>query len=213
MDIHRPILIVCSAVLITAGFTPPALASPLCIYGGDFDLPIPANPDSSRGWMTDAVIKISDHHTIHDLDVRISVTHTNVFDLQIFLTHSVRAGNGIIEKMICLNMYNFDEFFTGADYRQTIFDDEAAIPIKRAEAPFTGRFKPMAGSLLEVFENDDAFGLWRLRIYDAFYADTGSLESFELMITNPEPASVLLLAVGIVLFLLFRPRRDHGKNI
>ena len=212
MDIHRQILIVCSAILIMTGVPSPALAYPVSIYGGDFDLSIPANPDTTKGWMTDAVIQISDHHRIFDLDVRISLTHTNVFDLQLFLQHTSQTEDGFVTKRICLNMYNLDEFFIGSDYRQTIFDDEAATPIENAQPPFTGRFRPRAGSLLEVFDNTDAYGTWHLRIYDAFHADTGSLNSFELIVENPEPASAMLLAVGIVLILLFRPHRRNLKS-
>ena len=212
MDIRRPKFIACAAFLMLMGVSLPALAYPVCIYGGRFDLPIPANPAASKGWMTDAVIEITDHHPIHDLDVRISLTHTNVFDLQIFLQHSSPAEKGLIQERICLNMYNLDEFFVGADYQQTIFDDEAATPIEQAEPPFIGRFKPRAGAFLEVFDNADAYGSWQLQIYDAFYADTGTLDSFELMIENPEPTTALMLAFGIVLLCLFARHRRNPKN-
>jgi len=105
-------------------------------------------------------------------------------------------------------MYDFkDEFFKGEDYIQTIFDDEAEIPIELGTAPFTGRFRPKTGSLLEVFDGEDAYGLWRLQIYDMWYWDTGSLDRVELIITICEPTTVTLLAFGIGLTALFRPRR------
>ncbi|MCX5637052.1 MAG: hypothetical protein NTX52_05075, partial [Planctomycetota bacterium] len=47
-----------------AGFTLVASASPVRIYGGDFHLRIPADPNNTnttKGWMDDAIIEISDH--------------------------------------------------------------------------------------------------------------------------------------------------------
>ena len=46
-----------------------ALAGTVHIYGGDFNLPIPANPDETKGWMDDAIIDVPDHLDIFDIDV------------------------------------------------------------------------------------------------------------------------------------------------
>ncbi len=143
----------------------PVFADSVYIYSGDFNLSIPSldEPESEfgAGWMDDAIIEVGVHHIIHDIDVGINLTHTNVFDLQIFLQSP--AGT-----QLSLNMYNLDEYFEGANYTNTIFDDEAELPIEQGEAPFTGRFRPTAGSLLQVFDGQDSFGLWRLQIYDAW---------------------------------------------
>jgi len=104
-------------------------------------------------------------------------------------------------------MYNLDEYFEGANYTNTVFDDEAEIPIEQGEPPFTGRFRPKAGNLLQVFDGQDAYGLWRLRIYDMWDADIGTLNSFELIITTPEPATAILLTLGAGLMTVFKPRR------
>jgi hypothetical protein len=154
------------------------------VYGGDFNLPIP-----DKGWMADAVINVPEHQIISDLDVEISITHTNVFDLQIFLA-------GPAQTRVCLNMYNFDDFFKGANYTQTIFDDEADVPIEQGRAPFTGRFRPIEPFNLSAFDGQDAFGQWHLQVYDAYYADTGTLNNVQITIANPEPATVLFLALG-----------------
>ena len=190
------------AVLLGLGaLSFPVFADEVYTYGGDFNLQIPADPDTSKGWMSDAVIEIGNHFTISDIDVGVSLTHSNVFDLQIF----VQSPDGT---SLCLNMYNpYNEFFTGADYSQTIFDDEALIPIDQAQPPFTGRFRPNNGSLLEIFDDQDAYGPWQLRIYDAYYHDTGTLESFELTVTTPEPATVVLLMLGTGCAALLRPRK------
>jgi hypothetical protein len=115
------IVLSCAMTLVSCF---PAIASSLYVYGDQFDLRIPADIDSSKGWMDDAVVEIPEHLTIVDLDVGITVTHTQVFDLQIFLQSP--AGT-----RICLNMYNpFDEYFEGENYIDTIFDDEASLCIK-----------------------------------------------------------------------------------
>ncbi len=188
---------------MAAGLGSSVFAGPTVIYGGDFDLPIPAPDDPQseygKGWMNDAVIEIPDHFTIYDLDVGITLTHTSVFDLQIFLQSP--AGTSL-----SLNMYDFDEFFEGEDYKDTIFDDEADLPIEEGQPPFTGRFRPRSPAQLSVFDGQDTFGQWKLQIYDAYYYDTGNLDSFEVMITIAEPATATLLTLGVGLVALFRPR-------
>lgn len=188
-------------IAVLKGFCFSAFAGPVYTYGGEFDLLIPADSNDSKGWMADAVIEIPEHFTIDDLDVGISLTHESVFDLQIIIESP--SGTTAI-----LNAYNpFEEYFEGEDYIGTIFDDEAAISIGQAEPPFIGRYRPKES--LSVFDGEDAYGLWRLRIYDAYYADTGSLDSFELIITVPEPATAALLLLGTGFMTLLRPRRGR----
>jgi len=168
------------------GFSLVASADPVHTYGGDFNLRIPADPNNTnttKGRMDDAIIEIPDHFPIADLDVGVSITHSKVFDLQLFLQSPTGTR-------LCLNMYNFDEYFDGEDYTQTIFDDEAEISIDDAQPPFTGQFRPEAGNLLSIFDGLDAYGSWRLQINDMYYADTGALEHFELMILEKIPADL-----------------------
>ena len=193
-------------VLGAAAFCPVS-ADPPHIYGGEFNRPIPKpdrnDPNISKGQMEDAVINITDHLFITDLDVRISITHTNVFDLQLFLESP-------LDTRLCLNMYHFEkEFSEYPNYTNTIFDDEAPLSIKQAEAPFTGRFRPVGPDKLSQFDGQNTYGPWRLQIYDAFWWDTGSLDSFEIMVTTPEPATAILLLLGTGLITLFkRPKQD-----
>ncbi|UCF44515.1 MAG: proprotein convertase P-domain-containing protein [Planctomycetota bacterium] len=191
------------AILIVASLSSLARAAPVRIYRADFNSPIPSpdDPESpyGRGWMTDAIIDVPDHFTVRDLDVGINVTHTSAFDLQIFLQSP--AGTNL-----CLNMYNFDEFFEGADYADTVFDDEALTAIEHGLPPFNGRFKPRAPNLLDAFDGEDTFGQWRLRIYDAYIYDTGQLKNFKLFITIPEPTSLSLFILAAGLITLRKPR-------
>lgn len=190
------------AILIVVGVSFPVLAGPVYTYGGDFDLPI-LDPPGPGGLMTLAVIEVPDTFIIGDLDVCVNITHTNVFDLQLFLQNP----GGI---KVCLNMYDFTEFFEGADYKQTIFDDEADVSIEEGEPPFTGRFRPKAvdpHNLLEVFTGMNSCGSWQLQIYDMWPANTGTLDSAELVITTPEPTTAVFLILGTGFVILFKSRR------
>ena len=207
MGAHGGLKRIIAFSFIFLGCSTVVVAGPTVIYSRDFHLPILDRQDWGSP-LAEAIIKIPDHLTIYDLDVGINVTHTNVFDLQIFIQSPVGTR-------LCLNVYDpKNEFFNGEDYIQTIFDDEAEIPIEQGTAPFTGRFRPKAGGLLQVFDGEDAYGLWRLQLYDLRYWDTGSLENVELIIgmSEPaipisEPATLTLLAIGTGLTILFRRRR------
>ena len=200
MDAHSSLKWIIPLFFVWISGSTAVFAGPTFIYGGDFNLPILDKQDTGSS-MVEAIIKVPDHLTIYDLDVGINVTHTNVFDLQIF----VISPDGT---RLCLNMYDFkNEFFMGEDYVQTIFDDEAEKPIEDGESPFSGRFRPKAGSLLEIFDGEDAYGFWRLQIDDIWYWDTGNLEKVELIVTVCEPTTLSLLALGAGLTVLFRRRR------
>ena len=176
-------------------------AETIRFYGGSFDLAIPADPEATKGWMNDAIIEIPDHFAVMDLDVSVSLTHTKVFDLQLSLTSP--SGTTVL-----LNSYDpFTGYFEGQDYQQTVFDDEAAVSIAEGTAPFSGRYRPVGEAALSAFDGEDAFGTWRLRIYDAHYVDTGSLASFGLTLTTPEPATAMILLVGLGFAGFSRRRR------
>ena len=179
----------------------PALSA--VIYGGNFNLSIPANDpfQTGRGPMNDAVLGIPYHKIVHDLDVKISLTHPNAFDLRIYL-ESPSGTN------ICLISYDpYTEFFKGQNYIQTIFDDDALTYIKDGVAPFTGRFEPV--ERLSEFNGEDIYGSWKLRILDAHYADSGTFTNFELAISSPEPETLLLLLMGIYIAVGFKPYRNR----
>ena len=170
------------------------------VYGGNFNTPIIDEPGPGVT-MTEVTIEVLDHHIINDIDVTINITHTNVFDLQIFLQSPQTSR-------IYLNIYNFaDRFFVGQNYTNTIFDDEAQISIEHAEAPFTGRFKPFDATGLTIFDSQDIFGTWRLQIYDMYDTDAGTLDSFELTINTPQPSTIALLILGANLMRLYKHRR------
>jgi subtilisin-like proprotein convertase family protein len=200
MDTRSSTIIVFTALALVAGFPAFVFSVPVHTYGGDFYLPIVDEPGRG-GELTEAIIDIPDHYTIYDLDVRINITHTNVFDLQLFL-------KGPQGPRICLNYFDeLAEYDIYPNYTDTTFDDEAQVPIENGAAPFTGRFKPRGPGKLEDFIAKDTHGTWRLEIYDMFDWDYGTLDSFELVVTVPEPATALLLTLGMGLIGRFGSRR------
>ncbi len=206
MFTRNPTLTILLALMVGAGCVSFACAAPVRIYGRDnFNKSIPADPQNSKGPMEEATITITDNFTISDLDVIITIDHTNVFDLQLFLESPAKTR-------ICLNIYDFKkEFFKGKGYTQTRFDDEAALGIEHGRAPFNGRFRPKAidpQNLLAAFDGESLAGTWKLQVYDSFFYDTGYLKTFKLIVTIPEPASAVLLTFGILFAMLPRPRRS-----
>jgi subtilisin-like proprotein convertase family protein len=179
------------------------------VYGGSFCQPIPADPGATKGWMQDAVVIVPDHILICDLDLFVSIRHTSVFDLHLLL----RGPDGT-----CLTLAVSDPlagYYEGQDYIATTVDDEADAAIEEGKPPFAGSYRPI--ETLAAFDGLDAFGPWRLRVYDAYYNDIGCLDCFKVIITAtlpespvevPAPAAGGLVLLGLVLAL--RPAGNSG---
>jgi len=194
-----------TVLIITAGVVPPCQSSPVVI-SRDFDLPIPSSGD--QGKMDDAIINVTEHLSIEDIDIAISLTHEAFFDLEIVL----QRPNG---KAITLNPsmnYAFIVTEPGGSHsvggsNRFLFDDEAAIGIENATPPFDQAFRPAADFKLSAFDGQDAFGQWRLQINDLWTGGTGRLEGVELIINAPEPTSGCLFGLAIVVAWLIRSRK------
>jgi len=193
-------------VVVAGAWGSAICAGSIHIYSSDFNLSIPSpdEPESEygRGWMNDAIMEIPDHFAIHDLDVGISLTHENFIDLQIIL-QSPWGTAIVLNPALNIALLNI------GGHMEIVFDDEALLAIEQAQPPFTGRFRPIEPYRLSAFDGEDSFGPWRLRIYDAFYADIGTLNSFELVIATPEPATAVLLTLG---FSLMTRLNHPGKQ-
>jgi subtilisin-like proprotein convertase family protein len=207
MDTRSSAIRMVAAFFLVMVFPSVGFPDPVYIYGGDFNLPIPANPDDTKGWMADAIIVVPKSFLIWDVDVAVGLTHGAFFDLEIILQSP--AGTNVL-----LNPAGNSAFIVkGEDGLRPVggsvqwfFDDEAKVSIEQATEPYSGPYQPV--ELLSAFDGENAFGQWRLRIYDAFYNDTGTLNRFELTITAPEPASAILLTFGVCLMRLRRTRSN-----
>ncbi len=130
-------------------------------------------------------IEIDDEFLIRDVDVQISITHSNVGFLDGYLT-------GPDGQRIEL----FSEVGgSGNHFDQTIFDDQAQLPINKASAPFKGTFLP-EGLLkrepgLSVFNGKSAKGVWQLVIRGSRNDRFGMLHSWNLRIKAFEDSVVV----------------------
>lgn len=123
---------------------------------------------------TRSAITITDDVTITDLNVRLSITHTWDFDLTIRLTGP--SGE---------ECYLTNRVGSGANFTNTVFDDEASIGIGSANPPFTGSFIPQAA--LSVFDGGSTAGTWYLDVYDNAYYDEGTLDGWCLIFNSVPP--------------------------
>ncbi len=149
-------------------FTTGANTTPIYTYTGG---PI-AIPDNSPAGAL-AQINVADVGQIQDLNVKVNITHTFDGDLVLELigpdnttvTLSNRRGS------------------SGANFVDTVFDDQAATSITTGVAPFTGSFKPEG--LLSAFNGKFAAGTWTLKVVDQAGIDTGNLTGFEMQMAFP----------------------------
>ena len=129
-------------------------------------------------------IDISEDFTIADLNLRLTITHTNVSSLDAYLTGP--DGTRI-------------ELFTavgGRDdhFERTLFDDQASTPIVKARPPFKGSFQP-EGLVkrqpgLGAFNGKSIQGVWQLSVRCSRSDRFGLLHSWSL-IARPDEESLL----------------------
>ncbi len=118
-------------------------------------------------------INVLNSFTISDVNVHLDITHPRVGDLLIELVHG-----GTTIRLV-------DQAGgTGQNFTSTGLDDEALTAIEGGSAPFTGSFRP--DESLSAFDNQDAAGLWTLRITDLATGQGGlaTLNSWALRIAG-----------------------------
>ncbi len=130
--------------------------------------PIPI-PDKSTIGAT-STIAVTDTRTVADLEVLVNVTHTSDGDLSL----SLIAPDG---KVVSLAERRGG---SGDNFRDTVFDDRAAISIADGVAPFTGSYRPETP--LAAVAGIQAGGSWRFRVVDKAIGNTGTLDDWTLML-------------------------------
>ncbi len=125
-------------------------------------------------------IEVNEDYLIGDLNVQLSITHTNTGWLDAFLTGP--DGQRI-------------ELFTevggsGDNFEETVFDDQARYPINKARAPFKGSFNP-EGQVkkqpgLSQFNGKNINGVWQLVIRGSRNERFGMLHSWALIVRPEE---------------------------
>ena len=127
-------------------------------------------------------ILVPDGEPIADLDVQISITHTNDASLDAFLIGPY--GERV-------------ELFTGVGgeddhFDNTVFDDEAQTPITNGKPPFRGRYRPEAAARrepsLKQFYGKPIAGTWTLMIRAQRSDRPGALHGWSLIATSADHA-------------------------
>ncbi len=124
--------------------------------------------------MATSILTVPSTMTITDVNVRLDITHSFDADLDVFLQPPFGTSLELFTDV--------GDRFNG--FTTTMLDDQALTPISSGTAPFTGRFKPEGAAGLAAFNGEDASGNWTLTLTDDFAADTGTLNSWGLDITQ-----------------------------
>ena len=188
------------------------------IISKEFELPIPSPDDpcseQGSGRMEDAIIDVTEHIIISDVNIAVTLTHDAFFDLEIVLISP--SGTAVT-----LNPHsNYSFFRDGPDggtipvggTNRFLFDDQAAIPIEQAIEPWDQPFKPYDKLTLSAFDDQDAFGQWRLQILDNWPGNTGQLNKVELMFDSPEPTSIFLFSAVFAAIGLLKKRKNSSQK-
>lgn len=125
-------------------------------------------------------IEISDLNLIFE-----RLDHTWLGDLEIELV----SPQGTTAKILTSQWQSGGGLLGGDDnFRNTRIDDSAALSLEDGEAPYVGWFNTASNNTgqnpLSVFNGENAYGVWRLRIRDWYTADTGTLHAWCLMFTG-----------------------------
>lgn len=121
---------------------------------------------------------IDQYGLVLELDVNLSINHSNDEDLYIWLS---RTGLSITE----LSTNNGGN---GANYTNTTFDDEAEFSITQGTAPFTGSFKPEQE--LSIYDETQLHGTWKLRVFNNSPSLSGQLVNWCLNFSVYDPIAV-----------------------
>ena len=121
-------------------------------------------------------IFVTDEELVVDVNVQLFLTHTYTGDLEL----SLIGPDGT--EVVLSDRHGG----SGNDFLGTIFDDQADTAIANGTAPYEGSYRP--DELLSVFADTLVTGQWRLRVQDHAGGDTGSLDSWSLILTYPPKA-------------------------
>ena len=125
-------------------------------------------------------IEINEEFLIADLNLQLSITHTNVGDLDAFLT-----GPDGQRVELFTEVGGRDNNFEG-----TIFDDQSEYPITKARPPFKGTFLPEAAikrePSLSHFTGKSVTGVWQLVVRGTRSERFGMLHNWSLLIRPEE---------------------------
>jgi subtilisin-like proprotein convertase family protein len=148
--------------------------------------------------------------TITDLDISLDLKHTSFCDLVI----TIESPTGV---SATISIYAEDTFVKGKQcFGWITLDNESTIKIDFAQNLSVGSFLPTGLKPISRFYGRQSFGMWKIKICDQIYYDTGTLDGirFDMAIEPDIPVAALAIpepVTGIFsiggLFILFRNRR------
>jgi len=147
------------------------------------------NPDQPILDLDTAVmwINIPDTLVIYDIDVTVTINHSYVGDLDVWL----KSPDTTIVQLVMHDPYN-----SGQNIIDCRFDDEALLPFAAGTAPYNGSwqpFEPLAnynGDSTLLPRGEIRYRTWSLLVYDNDPADEGFLRDFSLRVAEGVPLSV-----------------------
>ncbi len=145
--------------------------APLFFYTDTTNMDIPDG--SIASWAQDT-IDVPAAFTIADVKVGVNIVHPQDSDLDAW----VESPHGTVVPLI---LHEQGQNFTG-----TIFDDNAAEPVNKGSAPYTGHWKidsAYAGKSLSDFAGENSQGTWTLHVRDSVSGNTGYISSWSLNFT------------------------------
>jgi subtilisin-like proprotein convertase family protein len=155
-------------VVVLVGVAPPAGAYVACNYSAGIAGSVPI-PDNGTATSMHTVGPVTTNDPIVDLDVVVNITHTFVSDLRVSLSYGGRTVQLVNQRG-----------GSGDNFTSTRFNDGAATSIAVGAAPFTGHFRPEQS--LNAFDGLSPGGTWTLTVTDAVTSDTGTLNSWSLLL-------------------------------
>jgi len=189
------------------------LYADIIVVGADYNEPIPLQ-GTGQAWMVPVYLSVPHiTHAITDINVYLEITHDDVSDLEIYL--QAPSGTTITLKNQWAPRWRNPRKNLGP----ILLDDQANQPITEGTSPYKGSFRPE--TTLSAFHGQSATGQWSLQIYDAIYADTGTLLRWELHIQTltPEPLTIAYLALASLLARHIRKpnnaksRAGHARHL
>ncbi|MFY0602739.1 MAG: T9SS type A sorting domain-containing protein [Flavobacteriaceae bacterium] len=120
------------------------------------DLPHPVY-DNINGGLFISTINVEPNFPITDVNVTFSANHSRANDLEIYL----ESPSGTI-----IDLNHAKEYIDGANYENTVFDQEATTSILDGSPPYAGVFMPVH-DMSSVY-GEMSGGEWKLIINDSF---------------------------------------------
>ncbi len=137
---------------------------------------------------TSDTINVGDSYAIGDVDLGLVISHTWAGDICAIVEHGGTTvtvvqrigdtGGLVCDAAGCCGL--------NADNLDVVLDDEATAPINDAADPITGSYTPEQA--LNAFDGAEVNGDWTITVVDNASGDTGTLDSWSLIIDSGETA-------------------------